>query len=218
MKSNSTIVLDLDETLVHSFSSPEFIKRYEIYGNNYEKFHPPGEESLCYSLYTDDIIWGTFRPHLKTFINEVSDIFDNVIIWSAGTKDYVSEIVRLIYDGETKIPKLIQSRQHCQLSRGYYLKTRDLETYIHKNKLDMDFDINRTVILDDKNYTFLRNRKNGILIPPYSPGEYSDSPSIDKLLDRKDTALLDFVNWCKRVKIKDVTCFTSIDKNNIFNV
>ena len=73
-----TLILDLDETLVHSWEDPFFLDDLEIYSDPaiYRKFHPNGSQQICYSILLEYAegekrIWGLHRPHLYEFLNSM---------------------------------------------------------------------------------------------------------------------------------------------------
>ena len=76
---NKCIVLDLDETLVHSKFDNEIIKK-----NNLLK--DPKYINLHNRLYTislsDTYVWGITRPYLYYFLNFCFDYFNHVIIFN----------------------------------------------------------------------------------------------------------------------------------------
>lgn len=225
-----TIILDLDETLVHSWENPEFIDRYSIYTDPviYRKFHPVGSPQIAYSMFLDlktpgtqSRIWGLHRPHLHEFLHFASEYADNVIVWSAGIRPYVNEIVKGIFlESGLQPPKVVRNRENCSSYQGLYHKPiYELITDISRQPFStLKIDPAWTIIVDDKTHTFMENPNSGILIPPYQPGSNRPGkvPTMEDLLDRSDTALLQLMNWLELPEVKNATDIRTIDKSRIF--
>jgi hypothetical protein len=223
-----SIILDLDETLIHSYESPNFLENYGIYTNSatYRKFHPIGSPAIAYSIILDmggsyGKIWGLHRPYLYEFLSFASRYFDNIIVWSAGIVPYVEEITKQIFlESGLSPPKLVWSRNKCSKYQELYhkpiseinaeLSSRPYETF--------KIDPKSTLILDDKQHTFMNNLNNGVLIPPYSPGKSRPGrvPELNDLLDRSDKALLQFKQWLETPQVMNCDDVRNIDKSKIF--
>jgi TFIIF-interacting CTD phosphatase-like protein len=224
-----TLVLDIDETLIHTYSSKGesgvgFVNSYGVYRKNKKLFFPPDQDALCYSMDSftgsDEIMWGMFRPHLREFMIGILSIFDNIVIWSAGMEPYVKNMTQIIFKHVgTPPPKLIQSRPHCRETQGTFHKPiADLKKFTCLRNLNLDIDTRRTFILDDKKFTFMNNEENGILIPQYKPGNDRTNrvPTLEDLLDRSDDNLMKILKWFRGASLKDVPDFTVLDTGEIF--
>jgi hypothetical protein len=224
-----TLVLDLDECIVHSWESPVFIEKYGIYTDPtiYRKFHPLGSPSICYSMVLDmnghkNYIWGLHRPHLYEFLSFAGHYFDNIIVWSAGIVPYVEEIAKQIFlESGLRPPKLVWARNKCSKYQDLYhkpideiiseLSTRTYETF--------KVDPKSTLILDDKQHTFMANVNNGILINVFFPGKERPGrvPTLDDLLNRSDKCLLQFMSWLQRPEVQNSEDVRLLDKTKIFS-
>lgn len=223
-----TLILDLDETLVHSWENPDFLELYEIYSNPevYRKFHPTGSMQIAYSMILDlpcgqSRIWGLYRPYMYEFLHFAKNYFDNTFIWSAGAQSYVQEITRQIFLESGMIPpKLTWSRDKCLNYQGYYHKpiSELLLDISNRPFSQLKIDPKSTLILDDKLYTFMQNPQNGILINEYYPGRYRHEkyPRIEDLLDRSDNALLKLINWLDKPEVRNCLDVRNLDKTRIF--
>lgn len=223
-----TLILDLDETLVHSWENPKFVEDYKIYTNKniYNKFHPVGLPSSVYSItYTFNEragnVWGLFRPHTEEFIKFAHKYFDNVLIWSAGIQFYVEEIIKQMYSQyKVPFPKLIYARDKCVIDDGKFHKP--INTLItdlsSKPYTTLNIDPKNTLIIDDKNHTFLRNTSNGILIPEYIPGKDSlyKIPTLEDLLDKSDNYLVKLIDWLNKPHVRNSEDVRLLDKTSIF--
>ena len=102
------IVLDLDETLVHSNSQPDINLLKEL-----KLITDPQNMDLrnrVYKITMDDVVskrgagdktemWGIFRPGVRQFLIDCFTYFKIVIVWSAGRRNYVHTIVDKLFDG-----------------------------------------------------------------------------------------------------------------------
>lgn len=223
-----SIVFDIDETLCHSYENSSFLETYQIYTdpNIYRQFHPIGSPSISYSMLLDmnghqNRIWGIYRPYLHEFLSFAGQYFDNIIVWSAGIVPYVDEISKQMFlESGLNPPKLVWARNRCSKYQDLYhkpiseinaeLSTRPYETF--------KIDPKSTLILDDKQHTFMENRNNGVLIPIYSPGRNRPGriPTMDDLLDRSDKALLQFKEWLEKPEVMNCEDVRNLDKSKIF--
>lgn len=213
------IVLDLDETLVHSHGEGhiELLKEIGIFTN-------PDYLDLrkrTYKITMDDVVhkkgqgaktemWGITRPHLTQFLIFCFSYFKVVAVWSAGRNKYVNCIVDHIfkdlrrphviwnYDDLSKLPDntLIKplSKMSCNVS--------GLSKYMT---------LENTFIIDDRTSVFQQpNPNNGVQIPAYRPSMEPDSMRVE------DNRLHQLMNWFKKsevIKCKDVR---KLDKTRIF--
>ena len=218
-----TLILDLDETLVHSWENPKFLETYKIYQDPsvYRLFHPIGSPQIAYSMLLEmpggsqSRIWGLHRPHLYEFLSFAAENFD-LLVWSAGISPYVDEITKQIFlESGLMSPKLIWSRSNCQNYNGLYHKpiSEILEELSRRPYTTFNIDPKWTLVIDDKPHTFLSNPANGVLIPQYHPGK---DPSLEQLLDRSDTALLKLKRWLERPEVKNAPDIRTVDKSKIF--
>jgi TFIIF-interacting CTD phosphatase-like protein len=225
----TTLILDLDETLVHSWENPSFLDNYAIYEDPqmYRKFHPVGSHQIAYSMLLDmpggntNKIWGLHRPHLQEFLSFAGEYFDNVLVWSAGIGPYVDEIVKQLFlESGLKSPKLVWSRNNCSNYQGYYHKpiTDVINELSRRPFTTFKVDSKWTLVIDDKSHTFMQNPQNGVLIPPYHPGKNrpGSTPTKQDLLDRSDTALLQLKAWLERPEVRHAQDVRTLDKTNIF--
>lgn len=225
-----TLILDLDETLVHSYENPSFVDWYHIYSDPaiYRRFHPVGTQQICYSMFLDlkstgspHRIWGLTRPHLYDFLHFAGEYFTNIMVWSAGTSPYVNEITQNIFlESGLPPPKVVWHRDHCSKYKDMYHKpiyelVNDIAKRSHST---LKMDPSWTLIVDDKSHTFMENPNSGVLIPAYFPGEMRSNkiPLMEDLLERSDTALLKLKNWLELSEVKSCSDIRDLDKTKIF--
>lgn len=143
-----TLILDLDETLVHvkttSILDPDFTFK--------------GRGTTYYAIK---------RPHLDEFINSIIGKY-NIIIWSAGLDFYVDAIVREIFP-ENAIPDLIYSRDFCDI------RPEDNYTIKPMSKLSGMLPCeDHTLFIDDNPSTFSKNPENALWIKPFTGQKCDD--------------------------------------------
>lgn len=238
-KGPRTLILDLDETLIHSWERPGFLDSYQIYTNPEisKQFHPPGKPDITYSMLMGSVplhqvahdnlkdsvcIWGLKRPYLEEFIKFCFNYFTNILVWSAGVDAYVQEITKSIFSesGYTS-PRIIWARPQCSNHKGAYHKPIiDIFNCLEKQDPQIfNIDPKSTLILDDKVHTFMQNPQNGVLIPPYYPGyeNVGHTPNLANLLDRSDDMLLRFMRWLNLPSVRNAEDVRLLDKSQIFN-
>ena len=142
-----TVVLDLDETLVHA--EPR-----------------EGENS---SLSTEDVL-GTMtvksndslllvrkRPYLEDFLREAAKRFE-LIVFTAGSQDYADPVLNEL-DPEGTIFRHRLYRQHCAYKCG--------KNYVKDLRI-LNREASRVVLVDNNPYSFLFQLSNGIPIATFT--------------------------------------------------
>lgn len=135
----STIILDLDKTLIHSIEVPCDDEKDECKFDKEEVCGTNG--TLMQSGYI------TFkRPDADTFISWCFRKYANVVIWSAGTYDYVHEILNTLF-AEFSFD-LVLTRNECEEN----LRKNFNNSHITKLFKILKIDINNTNVyfVDDK--------------------------------------------------------------------
>lgn len=169
---SKTIVLDMDETLLHTFNTNEIDE--------------PGMRELILPRKGFEIRigserhWGMYRPGVREFLRFCSHFFDRVIIWSAGESTYVKSIINALYEG-IPYPQEVLTRENCSKhSQGRYL---------YKPISQIGLSKNNTIFIDDLDDNFHSNPKNGIIIPVWDP------ETIDEGLKSEDNYLEKIMDW-----------------------
>lgn len=133
-----TLVLDLDETLVHCITkvSPE----------HYDFGFP--------IVFRDEVIkvYCRMRPHLKHFLEVVSEMFE-VVLFTASHQTYASQLLDIL-DVERRFFHHRLYREACTFSHGLFVKNLSI----------LGRDLSRTVIVDNAPHSFLHHVENGIPI------------------------------------------------------
>ena len=140
-----TLILDLDETLVHSCITNDLI----INSNNnlLFKYYSIEDNSQKY-------IKVIIRPYLKEFFLAISQKFE-IVIFTASVKNYASPLIDII--DINKICKHRLFRDDCLLINGTFIKNLDL---LNKN-------LKNVIIIDNSSKSFLLHPENGIKIKSF---------------------------------------------------
>jgi hypothetical protein len=212
-RTNLVLVLDLDETAVHSYSNG--LADYQRLG--IEKM--PDLRSRTYLLTLNDVvtphgqgevnkIWGIERPHLNEFLIFCFSYFRMVIVWSAGQYKYVHAIVDTIF-ANILPPHHVMTWDDCIKVDG--ICDKDLNIIYRHPELGAYANPSNTLIIDDREHSFQRNTpENGILIPPYNPDLRIDSLRSD------DIAFLQLQAWLQRPEVINSTDVRKLNKKGIF--
>ena len=186
MFSNYDLVLDLDETLIHSSEKPVKINFcfinifYKKIKGNHASFKfalervnwQGGVEKIEYWVYE--------RPGLKEFLQKMSQMFE-LVAWTAGAQDYGTKILSHIDpNGEYFVHSLFQ---HCTPIYHNIALTKDL------SKLGRE--MSRIMILDNAYYSYSLNSKNGI-------------PILDFLGNPKEAELMEYIDILTKYSSPDL--------------
>ena len=131
-----TIILDLDETLVHS-STTSFKNNDIILNVDFD--------SILYNIYV------LVRPGVENFIKKLSKIFE-IVIFTASISRYASPLLDIL-DKEKKI-KYRLYREHCTFLNGIYIK--ELKR--------LNRDLKDVIIVDNSPIAYAFDTENGLPI------------------------------------------------------
>ena len=220
IKKEKVLVIDLDESIIHSsfepFENPDYILPIKLKSNNNNNIK--SEDSNLYI---------NIRPGFSDFLTSLSNYYE-IFIFTAASSDYAIPIINLI-DPE-KIIKKSFFREDCTLIEE--------ETYIKDlNKFNNNYDLKDIVLIDNNIISFLFQKENGIpikswyddyndielykLIPILKnlSGFYDVRTEIKKFVKENTFIWIKAINWLKEnllnlMYLKDIECVIQIEKNN----
>ena len=158
-----TLVLDIDETLVHSSFFP-FEKNDLILNVNFD--------GIFYNIYV------LVRPGVEQFIKNISKFFE-IITFTASIPAYASPLLDIL-DKERNIQHRLY-REHCTFLNGVFIK--DLRR-LNRNLKDL-------IIVDNSPLAFAFDLDNGLPIiswfdDPVDKELFNIQPLLEFLADTKD--------------------------------
>lgn len=173
-----TLILDLDETLIHSDFNYNFKKHDE-----YLYFKTDLIDNIQIPL--------ILRPGVKSFLENISKEYE-IVVFTASKKEYANVILDFL-DPENKIFSHRLYRESCiPLFGKIFIK--DLRIISDRNQSDM-------VIVDNSIYSFTNQISNGVLITSF----FSDSN--DKELGNLENYLLNTLSKSNDVRVENEKFF-----------
>jgi len=131
------MVLDLDETLVHSSFRP--VPQYDL-------TFPVSVEGSTYTVYVK------YRPFVHMFLQECSKLFETVI-FTASLSVYADALMDRLDPGRALCPHRL-FREHCSFTNNAYVKDLSL----------LGRDLTRVIICDNSPVAYLFQPRNAIPI------------------------------------------------------
>ena len=163
---NYTLILDMDETLIHYFYSkvetggePKYgyFSSDEEYGlfNNYLLNNNENQNGNINNLNNQYLKIGMFllRPYAKQFLHELNKYYE-IAIFTTGTKEYCDRILQLL-DLDNNLVKYRLYKHHIALNYGN-VNVKDLSL--------LGRDLSKTIIVDNLEENFRLQPDNGLPI------------------------------------------------------
>jgi carboxy-terminal domain RNA polymerase II polypeptide A small phosphatase len=136
------LVLDLDETLIHSSTTP---------------LDRP-EDLKVYSFFVYK------RPFLKELLEVCSQLF-RIAIWTSSSRGYCLEIVQHLFPADQKL-EFIWSEERCTLVHNFNNYTSDWKKDFRKLKRK-GFELDDVIVVDDSTEKHTRNYGNLVKVVPW---------------------------------------------------
>lgn len=180
----TTLVLDLDETLVHSTLEPCDDADFTF--------------SVNFNL-KDHTVYVRCRPHLKDFMERVSGLFE-IIIFTASQSIYAEQLLNVL-DPKRKVFRHRVYRESCVFVEGNYLK--DLSV--------LGRDLAHVVMIDNSPQAFGFQVDNGIPIESWFDNRSDQElisllPFLESLIGVEDVRPLIAKKFNLREKIAAAVC------------
>lgn len=193
-RSPKCVVLDLDETLIHSKPTSSALRNISKKQNS---------RLVIHNINIDGEQWSVIeRPHLQDFIKFIYNYFDLIIIWSAGTYEYVHEICKKIISYYDEC--IIYTRDDCVSKNNTYIKPLSI---LEKNEylLSPIMNLSTMIVIDNLDDTFVENVNNAIHIPNFEP-------KVEDINTIQDLALLKIMHFFSKMD-RDIKDVRILDKN-----
>lgn len=155
--SNTVLVLDLDETLVHTFTAA-----------------PQNSQLFAAAHYQlGDNAIGFKRPGLKQFLDFAQNAFTHVGVWTAAEPNYANFIVNAVLVPLGFNPKFLLTGQNCEWihdsARQVFVRIKPLKKLWTLPELSwLGATPSNTLIIDDRAETALANPTNLIQIAEFT--------------------------------------------------
>jgi hypothetical protein len=205
-KNGKHLVMDLDETLVHTFDPKD----------NFEAFAEDLTDEQRSRIYvlrfpSGESLWGYVRPYAEDFLRVAFEEFDTVGVWSAGTSYYVNLIVQILFKDQQ--PAYVMSRDQCNelvlKKEPMPCRFKPLEILYHRYP---DHNEANTVIVDDRHDICSLNCMNNIRIPEYLLNHTSYPTLVD------DVTLLILAEWFQSPEFRSAPDVRKIKGRSPFKI
>lgn len=149
-----TLILDLDETMVHS------------------EMRPMPNANVCFSIQhngEDHNIWVYYRPYLFEFLEKASKMFE-IVVFTASQRVYADKLLDILDPGRRFIRHRL-FREACLNIDGNYLKDLSI----------LGRDLSQTLIVDNLPQAFANQFENGVPIKDFRSPFDGEDTSLMKL-------------------------------------
>jgi len=191
--SDLTVVLDLDECLIHS----QFLQNPQeaaVYAHQLKQQTQQNEfgggacDSFRVSLPDGELVHVHVRPGLLPFLRHVTSRYETHIftaameVYAKPVLDYLCSAVRTSSVHEDRSDRAVFAgrwyREHCSWDPARRAYVKDL------SKLALPGDIHKTVLIDNNPLSFHANPENGILVNSFYQDSRDDTLSaVSKVLE-----------------------------------
>lgn len=135
-----TLILDLDETLIHS---------------DFDSNYPTHDHVVSFTYEDQEVMVPIIlRPGLMHFLENIAEVFE-VFVFTASKREYADAILDFL-DPENRIFKRRFYREHCINIRNRIF-VKDLRVFVNRK-------LENIILVDNSLYSFSNQLSNGILI------------------------------------------------------
>lgn len=207
-----TLILDIDETLIHS----ELLKEEDFLRLQSESISEEEYNNLVRSLGYDSLIDNRLigvivRPGLFNFLQSLTSKY-NLAVFSAGSRDYVENVLNSLKI-KSMFYLILCGEETINIGKAFFIKDVSLV-----NEMDRQWNIEYTenklevkdrefILIDNNIFSFAKDISNGILISSFYNNKYDEA-----LPDLKD-----FIEDLKVIKESDVSRRENTLSNQIEN-
>ena len=197
-----TIVIDIDETLGHFIQNEISTKYFNNYGYIFED---NTNKILFKTNNKNKIKVGMFliRPYAKYFLEKLNNLFFEIVIFSAGTKEYCDKVLDIL-DINNNIIKYRLYRSHLSL-RNINNDVKDLSL--------LGRDLSKVIMIDNFSENYKLQQDNGLPINSWF-GDANDT-SLKDLIPIMNYIVKNNINDVRNV-VKKVKMQTNNLKTNNF--
>ena len=200
-KNKYTIVLDIDETLGHFIHNEISSKYFHNYGfiieNDKISFNTESKDKKRVGFFL-------VRPYAKYFLEKIKNLFFEIVIFSAGTKEYCDKVLDIL-DLNNNLINYRLYRTHLSL-RNINNDVKDLSL--------LGRDLSKLIMIDNFSENFKLQQDNGLPINSWV-GDINDTslrdiiPIINYIVENN---IEDVRTVVKKVKIQ----LNNFSENNYF--
>lgn len=211
------IVFDMDETLLHTFDTRKTMDFYDM-----QKLVKSKDVSRMFSdqpfLFSEEHWVAIKRPGCDDILRYSIDNFDVVVIWSAGSDDYViamcKELLK-IFTVHDRIKVKIFPQSKC-----YNVKMPEYENGMARTKPLLklipffpDITMENIIFVDDNEDNGMHNEENFLMIPKFKPR--CSVGSIRR--SNRDRCLITLLEFLEKKDVKKSKNLVSVINNSIFD-
>ena len=199
LSNKKTLILDLDETLVHSAFKSFYSKEDIVFNMQFD-----GKQHTIHVLK---------RPYVDEFLDKMSKLYE-IVIFTASISDYANPLLNKLDPRRRICHRLF--REHCTSSGNLFIK--DLRK--------VGRDLKDTIIIDNNPISYLYNKDNGIPIITWHSSQSDNElikmiPLLEFLSKVDDVRIViqkvvngNYINYTEVNKLIKKNCLNNIKINN----
>ena len=199
LSKKKTLILDLDETLVHSAFKSFYSKEDIVFNMQFD-----GKQHTIHVLK---------RPYVDEFLDKMSKLYE-IVIFTASISDYANPLLNKLDPRRRICHRLF--REHCTSSGNLFIK--DLRK--------IGRDLKDTIIIDNNPISYLYNKENGIPIITWHSSQSDNElikmiPLLEFLSKVDDVRIViqkvvngNYINYTEVNKLIKKNCLNNIKINN----